>query len=596
MILPPLAPIYIVGEAISNTHLLLTSPKQLFPLSLSLTHSLFPSLYHLIHNMTSYIDNVWVVGLASKCTQENIAWSLLIMVSLWLAMAFFYWSHPGGPAWGKYYSSTWRKTTTNPTSTSPLINLNNNNNTKLTIPGPKGYPVIGSMKLMTSLAHHRILAAAKACNATRLMAFSLGDTRAVVTCHPDVAKEILNSSVFADRPIKESAYSLMFNRAIGFAPYGVYWRTLRRIAATHLFSPKQIKASHLHRAEIADQIIHSFAKRRGGFTVRQILKKASLNNMMWSVFGQRYGVEEENRGVEELSGLVEQGYDLLGTLNWGDHIPFLKEFDLQKIRLTCSQLVPKVNRFVGSIIADHRADITQSNRDFVHVLLSLQGSDKLSHSDMIAVLWEMIFRGTDTVAVSIEWILARMMLHPEVQRRVQEELDEVVGGDGESRAVTEEDVAAMVYLPAVVKEVLRLHPPGPLLSWARLAITDMTIDGYHVPAGTTAMVNMWAIARDPEVWRDPLEFKPERFVGLEAEFSIFGSDLRLAPFGSGRRTCPGKTLGLTTVTFWVARLLQEFEFQLCDDVGVDLTEVLRLSCEMANPLNVQVRPRHGLST
>ena len=202
----------------------------------------------------------------------------------------------------------------------------------------------------------------------------------------------------------------------------------------------------------------------------------------------------------------------------------------------------------------------------------------------------MIFRGTDTVAVLIEWILARLVIHPDVQKKVQTELDEVASG--ESRAITEEDVAAMVYLPAVIKEVLRLHPPGPLLSWARLAITDTTIDGSHVPAGTTAMVNMWAISRDPDVWRNPLEFNPDRFVNEGSEFSVLGSDLRLAPFGSGRRSCPGKSLGLATVTFWVAKLLHEFEWLPLDEVnGVDLTEVLRLSCEMANPLTVQVRPR-----
>lgn len=203
----------------------------------------------------------------------------------------------------------------------------------------------------------------------------------------------------------------------------------------------------------------------------------------------------------------------------------------------------------------------------------------------------MIFRGTDTVAVLIEWILARMIIHPQVQSKVQAELDSVVG---KSRALMESDVSEMTYLPAVIKEVLRLHPPGPLLSWARLAITDTTVDGYHVPAGTTAMVNMWAITRDPDVWADPLEFKPERFFN-GPDFSVLGSDLRLAPFGSGRRTCPGKTLGLTTVTFWVATLLHEFRFEPIDNNGpVDLSEVLRLSCEMVNPLTVRVRPRHAL--
>ncbi|GKV13147.1 hypothetical protein SLEP1_g24206 [Rubroshorea leprosula] len=205
----------------------------------------------------------------------------------------------------------------------------------------------------------------------------------------------------------------------------------------------------------------------------------------------------------------------------------------------------------------------------------------------------MIFRGTDTVAVLIEWILARLVLHPDIQSRVHDELDKVVG---RSRAVEESDIPEMVYLPAVIKEVLRLHPPGPLLSWARLAINDTDIDGHHVPAGTTAMVNMWAITRDPDVWADPLEFMPERFVNKEGdvEFSVLGSDLKLAPFGSGRRTCPGKNLALTTVSFWVASLLHEFDWLPSDSNSVDLSEVLRLSCEMANPLSVTVRPRRGL--
>ncbi|PON75468.1 Cytochrome P450, E-class, group I [Parasponia andersonii] len=549
--------------------------------------------------MKTDIESLWVFALASKSytalTQEtSFAWLVLIVGLAWFAMALLYWAHPGGPAWGKY---KWRYNN----------NSNNSNNKPLlrpTIPGPRGLPLLGSMGLMASLAHRRIAAAAGACSARRLMAFSLGETRVVVTCHPDVAREMLNSSVFADRPIKESAYGLMFNRSIGFAPYGLYWRTLRRIAAAHLFCPKQIKASELQRREIADQMVGLLSKdRRGGgesgrgLRVREVLKRASLNNMMGSVFGRVYGLDyhdsvSSNNELEELRELVDEGYELLGLLNWSDHLPWLADLDAQRIRFRCSKLVPKVNRFVARIISEHRSSRTgERTRDFVDVLLSLQGTDKLSDSDMIAVLWEMIFRGTDTVAVLIEWILARMVLHPDVQSAVQDELDKVVG---RSRSVTESDMSQLVYLTAVVKEVLRLHPPGPLLSWARLAITDTTIDGYHVPKGTTSMVNMWAISRDPEFWVDPLEFMPQRFVTHdknEVEFSVFGSDLRLAPFGSGRRTCPGKTLGLTTVCFWVASLLHEFEWLPSSQSPVDLSEVLRLSCEMASPLNVKVRPR-----
>jgi cytochrome P450 len=323
--------------------------------------------------MRTDIDNFWIFALASKCrvfTQENIAWSLLIMGLAWIATTLIYWAYPGGPAWGKYKLKNTSFTISKP------------------IPGPRGLPLIGGMRLMTSLAHHKIAAAADACKARRLMAFSLGDTRVIVTCNPDVAKEILNSSVFADRPVKESAYSLMFNRAIGFAPYGVYWRTLRKIASTHLFCPKQIKTAASQRRRIASETVSMFNDHEGsGFTVRGILKRASLNNMMCSVFGREYELDSCNSEVEELRALVDEGYDLLGTLNWTDHLPWLADFDPQKIRFRCSNLVPKVNRFVSRILAEHRAQAGNETPDFVDVLLSLQGHDKLSDSDMIAVLW-----------------------------------------------------------------------------------------------------------------------------------------------------------------------------------------------------------------
>lgn len=193
----------------------------------------------------------------------------------------------------------------------------------------------------------------------------------------------------------------------------------------------------------------------------------------------------------------------------------------------------------------------------------------------------MIFRGTDTVAILLEWIMARMVLHPDIQAKAQQEVDACVG---DQRDVQDSDVPNLPYLQAIVKEVLRMHPPGPLLSWARLATHDVHIDKVLIPAGTTAMVNMWAIAHDESVWKDPWTFRPERF--MEEEVSVLGSDLRLAPFGSGRRVCPGKALGLATVHLWLARLLHKFTWS--SSHSVDLSECLRLSLEMEKPLACQV--------
>jgi cytochrome P450 len=189
----------------------------------------------------------------------------------------------------------------------------------------------------------------------------------------------------------------------------------------------------------------------------------------------------------------------------------------------------------------------------------------------------MIFRGTDTVAILLEWILARMVLHPDIQAKAQSEIDTVVGHD---RTVADSDLDNLPYLQAIVKETLRMHPPGPLLSWARLATQDTIVGPHVVPAGTTAMVNMWAITHDERVWSEPNRYNPDRF--MTEDVAIMGSDLRLAPFGAGRRVCPGKALGLATVHLWLAQLLQKFKW--VEAGSVDLGECLKLSLEMKKPL------------
>ncbi|KAK3129640.1 hypothetical protein QOZ80_6BG0482660 [Eleusine coracana subsp. coracana] len=534
------------------------------------------------------------LSLAAKCGGDEphrLVGFLVVCAVACLVTCLLHWCVPGGPAWGRWW---W-------TRRGKLLGSG-----FAVVPGPRGLPVFGSMWLMTGLAHRKLAAAARRLRATRLMAFSLGETRMIVAAHPDVAREILGSPAFADRPIKETAYGLLFHRAIGFAPHGAYWRALRRVASTHLFSPWQVAASAPQRAVIARQMVSALvvsasAAGRGGdvVVVRQVLRRAALHNVMWSVFGRRYELEmepaRESPETRELRTLVDEGYDLLGKLNWSDHLPWLARFDLQGTRARCARLVPRVNRFVGGIIDEHRAKRNDDHpsavvADFTDVLLSLEGDDRLAESDMIAVLWEMVFRGTDTVAALIEWVLARLVLHPQVQDRVHDELDRVVGP---GRAVTESDASSLVYLHAVIKEVLRLHPPGPLLSWARLATSDVHVDGFLIPAGTTAMVNMWSITHDPEVWAEPNEFRPDRFIdSAAADVNVMGSDLRLAPFGSGRRSCPGKSLAMATVAFWLATLLHEFDLQPAR--AVDLSEVLRLSCEMAEPLAVTVKPRRAI--
>lgn len=197
----------------------------------------------------------------------------------------------------------------------------------------------------------------------------------------------------------------------------------------------------------------------------------------------------------------------------------------------------------------------------------------------------MIFRGTDTTALLTEWAMAELILHSEAQRKLRAELVRAAARG----PLGDADLARLPYLQAVVKESLRVHPPGPLLSWARLSTSDIVLgNGMAVPAGTTAMVNMWAITHDPKLWAEPDEFRPERFLEAGADVDVRGSDLRLAPFGAGRRVCPGKNLGIVTVSRWVAELVRRFEWAEDPENPIDLDEVLKLSCEMKHPLRAVV--------
>ncbi|KAB1224234.1 Cytochrome P450 78A7 [Morella rubra] len=429
------------------------------------------------------------------------------------------------------------------------------------IPGPRGLPILGSLfSLSHGLAHRTLARMASSHSATQLMAFSLGSTPVVITSDPKIAREILASSHFADRPIKQSAKTLMFSRAIGFAPNGAYWLLLRKIASAHLFASKRIASHEAGRQMDCTTMLSAIADEQslhGVVSLRKHLQAAALDNIMGTVFGKRYNMTSTRDEARELQEMVREGFELLGAFNWSDYLPWLSYFyDPHRIIERCSALVPRVRKFVKKIIDEHRqvdSSKLSDNSDFVHVLLNLEGDERLEEDDMIAVLWEMIFRDSDATKLP--------------------------------------------YLQAVVKETLRVHPPGPLLSWARLSTSDVHLSNdMVVPANTTAMVNMWAITHDPEVWEDPLVFKPERFLKTEGgiDMDVRGLDLRLAPFGAGRRVCPGKNLGLVTVSLWVAKLVHHFKW-IQDTVNpIDLTEVLKLSCEMKNPLSVLAIPKTGV--
>ena len=187
--------------------------------------------------------------------------------------------------------------------------------------------------------------------------------------------------------------------------------------------------------------------------------------------------------------------------------------------------------------------------------------------------------------------MAEMMANPSIMARTQEEMDRVVG---RGRRLEESDLAGLPYLQAVCKEAMRLHPSTPL-SLPHFSFQECDdVDGYHVPANTRLLVNVWAIGRDADAWERPLEFRPERFLpgGHAAGVDPMGNSFELIPFGAGRRICAGKLAGMLFVQYFLGSLVHAFEWRLPDgEEEVDMAETFGLALPKAVPLRAVVAPR-----
>ncbi|GFZ11991.1 cytochrome P450, family 71, subfamily A, polypeptide 21 [Actinidia rufa] len=155
------------------------------------------------------------------------------------------------------------------------------------------------------------------------------------------------------------------------------------------------------------------------------------------------------------------------------------------------------------------------------------------------------------------------------------------------RAITEDKLEKMPYLKAVIKETLRLHPPGPLLI-PRESMRDTQVMGYDIAARTQVVTNAWTIGRDPTLWARPDEFWPERFMDSLVDFR--GHDFEFIPFGAGRRGCPGIQFAMSVDELALANLVGHFDFSLPVGEELDMSEAPGLTVRKRTALLAVVTP------
>ncbi|MCO5608365.1 hypothetical protein L7F22_062574 [Adiantum nelumboides] len=455
-------------------------------------------------------------------------------------------------------------------------------------PSPPALPILGHLHLLGSRPHQSLADLSR--RHGPLMYLRFGSIPVVVASSPAIAKLILQThdQIFAWRPQPTVVKHIYDFKDMVFSQPGPYWRLMRQLCVTDLFAPKRLRAFGPMIAEEVRAMLSTIADcgPHELVPVRAILYSANTNIIARMAIGKRlHEVAPQSQAdpSHNLALLIVEALLLFGMFNVGDYIPWLAFLDLQGYNRQSKALSLKLQRVWQEVIDARRSLRRQTNStapgklDFLDVLLSAAESNvEISDFNIKAMLSEMFAGGIDTSTISIEWALTELLTHPFIMKRMQQELESVVGG---SRLVCESDVQQMPYLRAVVKETMRLHPVAPLLV-PHMTSQQCQLFDFDIPKNTHVYVNTWAIGRDPTIWDKPLEFRPERF--LDSNIDVSGQHFELLPFGSGRRSCPGLPLGLSNVHIMLASLIQVFDWSI--DYLPIFSEKFGLVVALENPL------------
>ncbi|XVF68687.1 hypothetical protein PTKIN_Ptkin11bG0021300 [Pterospermum kingtungense] len=461
-------------------------------------------------------------------------------------------------------------------------------------PSPPGLPIIGHLHLILGTLPHQTFHKLTS-RYGPLIYLRLGSVPAIIAANPDLAREFLMASElsFSTRKRSIAVDQLTYKSSYAFAHYGPYSKFIKRLSTSELVGGRMINQFLPIRTKELRYFLQTLlSKSKVGQTVNvsQELLKLTNNTISQMMLSIRCSGNNDSQ-ADEAKNLVREVTELFGEFNSSDFIWFCKNLDLQGFRKKIDHIHRRYDGLLEKIISDREfkrkqrskektngqggdIDHEEQIRDFLDIMLDVLEDEnsevQLTRDNIKAIVLDFLTAATDTTAAGIEWALAELMNHPKVLEKARKEIDQVVGTN---RIVQESDTANLPYIQAVIKETLRLHPPIPVVS--RKSVEACKIYGYDIPENAIVFVNVWSIGRDPGYWKDPLEFKPERFLpsnnGSDHGASVVdvkGQHFQLLPFGSGRRGCLGMSLAMQELHTAVAATIQCFDFKVVTPDGV----------------------------
>ncbi|KAK9113589.1 hypothetical protein Syun_020386 [Stephania yunnanensis] len=464
-------------------------------------------------------------------------------------------------------------------------------------PGPPKLPIIGNLHQLSNQPHLSLHHLSNKFGP--IFHLKLGEIPTVVISSAKVAKEAFKNHdiSLSSRPQLFPAKYLFYNCTdIAFATYGPYWRHVRKICILELLNTRRVQSFSFIREEEVAKLVRSIAEGHPGpINLTKKLGHFANNVVRKAAFGRCFDEGEGEDEGEEFHEMLAESQVLLGGFSLGDYFPSMEWIHtLTGMKARLERLSRRFDRFFDGMIEEHMNStrVRVDHKDLIDVLLDIQQNGSLdmplTMDNIKAIIMDMFGAGTDSTFVALNWGMTELLLNPKVMQKAQMEVRRVVG---ERRAVVDSDLTQLHYLKAVLKEILRLHPPVPL-SVPRESMEDITIDGYEIPAKTRFFINVWAIARDPDTWESPETFKPERFIDSSIDFR--GQDFEFIPFGAGRRMCPAITFGTATIELALAQLLHSFDWELPRGVtaeNLDLSEEFGITMRRLSDLIVLAKPR-----
>ncbi|KAL8095521.1 cytochrome P450 89A2-like [Apium graveolens] len=498
-----------------------------------------------------------------------------------------------------------------------VFSLIQSSNTKKLPPGPSIIPIIGSFIWLRKsyIEIEAILHDLKLKYGPIITLRVTSQPAIFIADHSAAHRALVQAgAIFSGRPKPLPIEDIIISNqlTISSASYGPKWRLFRRNMVETIMHPLRLKAFSGGRKWVLGVLIQRLLSESGwdGVDVLDHLQYAMFSLLVFMCFGEKFE-DGKIREIEKVQRNVARSVFRFSYLNiWPKvgRIVFKNKWkELIAIREDQNNvLIPIIKTRLEKVMKrDVKDDDVMAYVDtLVDLKLPEEGNRKLSDEEMVSLCGELLNAGTDTTSTALQWIMANLVKYPRVQDKLYQEIVSVVGEgeELEEKVVEEEELQQMSYLKAVVLEGLRRHPPGHFVL-PHSVTEEVELDGHLIPKNAIVNFMVAEMGRDGEVWKDPMEFRAERFLsgnGGEEGFDITGNrGIKMMPFGAGRRICPAYTLALLHLEYFVANLVLNFEWKAAGgNHDVDLSEKQEFTIRMKYPLLVSIsgRVKHNTYT